>query len=117
MRRQKQCTWKHPLQLERDFEKTLSTEEEEIPKIEDEDILTECSQEIDLQIQDMGVDRDMTAIVLEDEISQPGVIDHDHKMIFGHPHSLNTLLVNEKLALQTQKCVRKSRDLSQKSLM
>ena len=60
----------------------------------------------------MEVDQNMTAIVLEDEIAQPDLINHDHKMIFRHPHSLDALLVNVKLALQTQKCVRISRDLS-----
>ena len=59
----------------------------------------------------------MTAIVLEDEITLNDVIVHDHKMIFGHPHSLDALLVNVKLALQTQKRVRKLRDLSWKNLM
>ena len=54
----------------------------------------------------MEVDQDLTAIVLEGKIVQPDVIDHNHKMIFGHPHSLNALLVNVKLALQTQKRVR-----------
>ena len=60
----------------------------------------------------MEVDRDMTTIVLEGKMIQPDVIDHNYKMIFEHPHSLDALLVNVKLALQTQKGVRKSRDVS-----
>ena len=59
MRRLKRCTWVQILKPERDSKKTLSTEEEEIPSIEDEDILTEPSREIDLQIQDIEEDRDM----------------------------------------------------------
>ena len=117
MRKQKQCIWVKKVFLERDSEKTLTTEEEKDLSIEDKDILIDCSQEIDLQIQDMEVDQDLTAIVLEGKIVQPDMINHDHRMILGHPHFLDALLVNIKLALQTQKRVRKLRDLSWKSLM
>ena len=99
MRRQKQCTWVHPLKPERDSKKTLSTEEEEIPSIKDEEIFTERSQEIYLQIQDMEVDQDLTTIVLEGKIIKPKVINPDHRMILGHPRFLNALHINVKLAL------------------
>ena len=107
-----QCMLAKKVFLERDSEKTLTTEEEKGLSIKDKDILIDRSQEIDLQIQDMEVDQDLTAIVLEGKIVQPNVIDHDHRMILRHPHFLDALLVNVKLALQTQKCVSKSRDLS-----
>ena len=117
MKKQKQCIRVKKAFLERDSEKTLTTEEEKGLSIQDKYILIDCSQEIDLQIQDMDVYQYLTAIVLEGKIVQPDVIDHNHKMIFQHPHSLNALLVNVKLALQTQKRVRKLRDLSQKNPM
>ena len=55
----------------------------------------------------MEVDQDLTAIVLEGKIVQPNVIDYNHRMILGHPHFLNALLENVKLALETKNCVRK----------
>ena len=58
----------------------------------------------------MEVDQDLTAIVQEGKIVQVDVIDHNHRMILRLPHFLDALLVNVKLALQTQKCVRKLRD-------
>ena len=50
----------------------------------------------------MEVDQDLTAIVWEGKIVQPDVIDHNHRMILGHPHFLDALLVNVKPALQTK---------------
>ena len=65
----------------------------------------------------MEVDQDLTTNVLEGKIVQPDVMDPNHKMILGLPHFLDALLINVKFALQTQKRVRKLRDLSWKSLM
>ena len=102
MRKQKQCIWVKKVFLERDSEKTLTTEEEKDLSINDKKILIDRSQEIDLQIQGMEVDQDLTAIVREGKIVQPDVIDHNHRMILGHPHFLDALLVNVKPAHQTK---------------
>ena len=106
----KQCTWVHLLKLGGDFKEILSIEEEEIPSIEDEEILIiERSQEIDLWIRDM--DQDMNATNnLGNERTQPGVINHDHRMVLEHQHFLDALLASVNPALRIPRRVRRLRD-------
>ena len=48
----------------------------------------------------MGTDQDMIATDnLEDEKTQPNVIDHDHRIILGHKHFLDVLLASVRPAL------------------
>ena len=93
-----QFIWVHPLKPEKDFKKIPWIGEEEIPLVEDEEILTtevNLETEIDRRIQGMaGIIPDQGTIItehLEDRTIQCSVIDRDQEIISRHGHFLAVL--------------------------